>query len=353
MQLFTKEQARKLEDFISNSKRKYLFYHRDQDGVCSAALFVKFFPGFKTVTKKGPRINDNTMEFLMQKRPDLIVFLDLPVDQEREKLLLLQKEIPSLRIVIIDHHIYEKDMNSPSLLHVNPLFRKRDVYLSVSYIIYKTLRYLFGSKVKKSVWISVMGAIGDYDLKDSGDVLKECRELYPHLVGEEPLKSELANGAELISSTITIKNWKGAEKILKMLAEADSYEEFSNKKLLKQYKNKFDEEFTRIIESSELELHPEIGLRIYRITTEFSMVSAISNHLSEKYPDSVIIVRKVDDGEWKFSLRCQSGRVNTALLVKKAINGIGTGGGHPKASAGMTKEWEKFKKRFIRELSAS
>ena len=38
----TKDDMKKLEGFLK-AKKGLLFYHSDADGVCSAALFLKFF----------------------------------------------------------------------------------------------------------------------------------------------------------------------------------------------------------------------------------------------------------------------------------------------------------------------
>jgi single-stranded DNA-specific DHH superfamily exonuclease len=351
MQRLNNEQARRIDDFITGAKKVLLFYHRDADGVCSASLMLRFFPDFRAFAKKGPRLDDAFLASVEEKKPDLVIFLDLPVDQEAGKITKLLKVLPGLKVIVIDHHLFEKDMNAERVIHVNPLLKKSGVYISVSYLTYEVLLKLFGGKAKEFIWIALMGAIGDYDLKDSQELLKECRKRYPHLIGGDPLKSELANGVELISSAITIRKRRGAKKVVELLAGSKVYEDFANTKLLKENKKRFDEELRKTIESAKLESHPAAGLKIFEIETDFGLVSNVSTHFSEKYPDSIVVVRKREDDEWKFSVRCQSGRVNTGLIVKKAVKGIGTGGGHPKASAGITNEWDKFKKRFIKELT--
>lgn len=348
--MFDKETIVKLDDFLNTEGVRYLYYHRDQDGVCSAALLSKFYPNFRTVTKRGPRFTQEALQALIRKKPNVVVFLDLPVDQEWRALGRFQKEVPSAKIVIIDHHVYEKNMNSRNIVHINPLFKKK-VYQSVSYLVYKILKRFFENKVNRFVWIAMMGAIGDYDLSDSRDLVKECKENYPHLMNNEPLKSELSKGANLLGAIITLKNWKGAEEALGILSKAETYEDFSNVKELKNYKKEVDKEFKRIIENAEKEEFPEVNLVIYEIETELSMVSNVSNYFSEKYPDKIIVVRKKINSEWKFSVRYQAGKVNLGKIVKKAVAGIGTGGGHPKASAGITKDWKKFRENFIRELT--
>ncbi len=347
--MFNKQTLERLNEFLNTDGVKYLYYHRDQDGVCSAALLMKFYHGFKTVTKKGPRFTKEALNALIRKKPNLVVFVDLPVDQEWKALKEFQEKVPSAKIVIIDHHVYEKNMNSENIVHVNPLFKKR-VYQSASYVVYNLLKKLHGNKVKRFVWIATIGAIGDYDLSDSQDLIKECRENYPHLIGKNPHNSELSNAAKLLGATITLKNWKGADEVLRVLSNAESYEDFSSIDKFRKYEKEVDKEFRRVLETAKREKYPEANLIIFTIETEMSMTSKVSNHLSEKYPDNIIAVRKKSNNEWKFSVRFQNGKINLGKIVKRVVSGIGTGGGHPKAAAGIVDDWDAFKKRFIDEL---
>ena len=347
--MLSKQTLEKLNEFLNIDGKKYLYYHRDQDGICSASLILKFYPGFDAITKKGPRLTKESLDAMIRNKPDVVVFVDLPVDHEWKLLQTFQKEVPSAKIVIIDHHIYEKNLNSESVVHINPLFEKK-IYQSASYLVYNILKKVHGNKVKRFLWIAMMGAIGDYDLSGSLDMVKESKEKYPHLIGKDPHDSELAKGAKLLGAAITMKNWKGAKEALDTLVKAETYDDFATKKKFKDYKKQYDNEFRRVLDTAERENIPECNLVIFKIESELSMVSNISNYFSTRYPDKIIIVRKKSMTEWKFSVRFQNGKINLGTIIKKAISDIGTGGGHPKAAAGMTEDWDKFKENFIRKL---
>ena len=137
---------------------------------------------------------------------------------------------------------------------------------------------------------------------------------------------------------------------LEILSKAETYEDFSSIKKFGEYKKEVDKEFRRVIDKAEKEEYPEYNLVIFKIETEFSMVSNVSNYFSGKHPDKIIIVRKKSYSEWKFSVRYQAGKLNLGIIIKKAVTGIGTGGGHPKAAAGITSDWKKFKENFMKEL---
>ena len=347
--MLNKQTLQKLNEFLNIEGKKYLYYHRDQDGVCSAALLMKFYPGFTAITKRGPRFTKEALETLISRKPEVVVFLDLPVDQEQKSLDRLHREIPYVKIVIIDHHIYEKNMNSEAVIHINPLFRRK-VYQSTSYLVYNILKKMVGNKVKRFVWIAMMGAIGDYDLSNSGDLVKECRKSYPNLLGKDPHNSRLSRGSRLLSAIITLKNWKGAGEALETLLNADMYDDFSGVRKFKAYQKEVDREFERVIESAKMEEYEDCKLLVFWIESDLSMVSNVSNFFSGKYPDRIIIVRKASGPEWKLSVRYQAGKINLGKLMKKTVKGLGTGGGHPKAAAGIVKDWEKFRKRLLNNL---
>jgi single-stranded DNA-specific DHH superfamily exonuclease len=347
--MLDKQTLSKLNEFMNIEGRKFLYYHRDCDGVCSAALLTKYYPGFTAITKKGPRLTEEALNTMIRKKPDLVVFLDLPVDQERKSLTKFQKAVPSAKIVIIDHHVFEKNLDSKNVIHINPLFTK-NVYQSASYIVYTMLKKTFGPKVKRFSWIAMMGAIGDYDLADSQDLVKECGASYPNLLDKNPPESELAKGAKLLGAIITLKSWKGAQESLDILTKAETYDDFSSVKKLKDYEREVDKEFKRTVEKAKREEVPECNLLMMEIETDLSLVSPVSNYFSEKYPKKIILIRKHSGTEWKFSVRFQEGKINLGEIVKKAVKGIGSGGGHPKAAAGLTEDWDGFRRNFIREL---
>ena len=347
--MLDKQTLEKLSSFLNTGGKKYLYYHRDQDGVCSAALLSKFYPGFRAVAKRGPNFSDEAMRIMVDNSPAVMVFLDLPVDQDAKSLRKFQKRVPSARIVIIDHHLYEKDMNSESIVHINPLFKSR-VYQSASYLVYNILKKLHGNDVKRFAWMAMIGAIGDYDLSGSRDLEKECRKNFPHLLGKDPKNSELAKASGLLGAAITLKAWKGADEALKILTKAEKYEDFSSVTSFRKYKEEVDEEFKRTIEKAQKEEFPEYNLLIFRIETDLSLVSRTANFLSDKNHNKIIIVRKKSNSQWKFSVRYQAGKINLGELVKKAIGGIGAGGGHPRAAAGITKKWKVFREKFLKEI---
>jgi len=343
-------QLEKLGSFLSVKGKRYLFYHQDADGVCSAALWMRFFQGFETRAREGPRIEEAFVQELLEEQPELMVFLDLPVDQEAEKVKRLSK-IPGCRIIIIDHHIPEEDMSNENILHINPKFRE-DVYLPASYLVYRILEKL-DKKVEPLIWMSVIGVIGDYGFKECRELLDKCRTKYPDLLYVRPLESKLGKGAELISAAITLKGLRGAARALDILVRAKNYKEFAENRFLLQWKGIVQKEIDKILEEfkEKKEEYPELNLIVYSIESKLSVSSVISSILARLYPDDIIIVKKkTDSGHWKLSVRSQTGLINVGENIKKCVKGIGSGGGHKKAGGALVQNWDTFKERFFKLL---
>jgi single-stranded DNA-specific DHH superfamily exonuclease len=346
------KELRRLEEFLKTSGKRLLFNHRDADGICSATLLLKFFGEFESNARQGPRIEREFVKEIVEKMPDLLVFLDLPVDQEWEKIKEILDKLPKTRMVVIDHHIYERDMNSERIVHVNPRFFE-DKYIATSYVVFKLLKSL-GKDVSQFVWISAIGIIGDYDIKDCVDVLELSEKTYPGSIGKDAMRSKLGYASELICSAVTIKGGEGADSVLKILLESKDYRKFLESKRLKTWHQKVKEEIRRVIKNAykSAETHPKLGLNIYTIRTRMSLTSAVSTYFAEKYPDKTVIIRRKAGSEWKLSFRNQSGNVNVGNLAKKCVQGIGTGGGHKKAAGAIVSDWEKFRERLLEELKS-
>ncbi|RLJ06477.1 MAG: hypothetical protein DRP18_00685 [Candidatus Aenigmatarchaeota archaeon] len=345
-----KTEAKDIDNWLNISGKKIVFYHGDTDGICSAALILKFFPGFESIPLHGPHIDRKLFREIIKKRPDLLLFVDIPIDQEWEKLKKIKEKLTKIKILIIDHHILLKNLNSRNIIHINPRFYK-DVYISASYVVYRLLE-LMGKPVKNFIWIAVTGAIGDYDLSSSYDIIKECDERFPGLVGKNPLKGKLGYISEIMYSAVSLNDLKGAEKVLKILLKAKTYKDFLNSRSIKTWHRKVKEEIRRVVKYAErhAEEYPELKLKIYTIKTRMNLVSTISTIFGERYPDCLVVVNKKTDKEWKVSFRNQSGTINTGEIAKKCSKGIGMGGGHKKAAGCIVKDWEKFKKKLLKEV---
>lgn len=340
----------KIREFLSVEGKKVLVFDRDCDGICSAVLLSRIFPGFDAIAKREPKVSDEFLKTLIRKKAGLYVFLDMAADHGRRNLKKLKKALPNARIVIIDHHVPERNLNSRDIIHINPLFFW-DVYIPTSYLVYRIMEKI-DKKIRDFVWIPAMGCIADYAFRDVNDIYKECEKQYPGLIGKDPKRSRLKRGVEFIESIIMVKDLQGAEKSFEYLLNLKEYSDLLKIKELGKYWKVVKREYDKVLEEAkkDKEYIENIDLMMIEIKTNYKLSSAVSTYFSEKYPDRVIIVRRKTSERWSMSIRNGSGRVDVGTVAKKASKGIGSGGGHKKAAGARINDWEKFRKRVIREL---
>ena len=169
---------KKAIDFLNKIEKNdevVIIYNNDADGICSCVLIDKFLmekTGKKSFSISQPMPMDkNLIQRIQTTLPTKIIFLDLAVDQQQT---ILKKLGSICDILIVDHHQFIKDMSSNSVVHYNPRFDKPRIYQSTSYLIYKICSKLMD--MSDSLWISVIGMIADYNLKDSTDLVEEAEK---------------------------------------------------------------------------------------------------------------------------------------------------------------------------------
>lgn len=323
-------------------KKILVVYHRDVDGTTAAAQLLKVYPG-DALSLDAPLLDAVTVHEIIERKAEVVVFLDLAVDRDLDKIREIEK---TSEVVIIDHHLFENNPSSSKTMYMNPRLQKSKAYEPTSYGIHRVLETLGKPTV---AWIAAIGVIGDYGFEECKDIFDEVAS---ELVQGDPLQSRLGQGAKLISSAITVADEVGAEKALHALLKAGSFEAFEAHEQLQTWKKEVQQEIQRVVESfqEKAELHPSKGLGILEVTSKLSINSTVSTILAEQNPEMTIITyRQVDDG-YKLSLRNQSGSINLNTILKNVCKGIGRGGGHEKAAGALITDWETFKKRFLEAL---
>lgn len=336
----------RIEELLSK-KKKIFVYHRDSDGVTSTALLLRYFPA-DSFSLEYANLDSGTVYTILEKRPEVVVLLDLAVDQYWENIKELEKKAD---VLMIDHHLFDRDLNSDKTLYINPRLKEKGIYLSNSYLIYHLLKKM-GKPVEKLSWIAGIGVIGDFAFEEGKDVLEDVKKTNPDFVEGKPRESRLGLAEKLISSAITLRGEKGSEKVLEILLKTDNFEDFEKNEQLIKWNTEVEEEVNRVVERFEKdkEYYEKEKLAIFEFKSKLSITSTISTILSEKNPDITLIIRKKLEDGFKLSVRNQSGKVNLNTILRKVCKDIGRGGGHEKAAGAFVTDWDEFKKRFLKEL---
>ena len=344
-ELFTK--GKKFFEELKPIDKIALIYHMDMDGVCSAALIHKTLEKLNVKNGTNISISKNIVSTYDNVENDLktlsdfnkIIIVDIGVDTQIKN----QQKKTSRSILLIDHHIIKRDLNSKSVIFINPRFGNEETYQPAAYIIYKLLSGLVD--MKDVEWIAVLGIVSDLGYEDCIDVLKDWVKVKK--------KDELfvTRPGQISYSLLGASYELGFEKTLKILVEAKSMGDLEENEEVSEAFEKYE----RVFEEGKKEFWKNaeiVGNIIFSvIKPKYKRLgSPIINRISFERPENIIFLFEKRDGEYKIGVRHQSGKTDLGKLMKKCCGG----GGHKQAAGGMIriKDLEKFKKCVIKELKS-
>ncbi|MDD5417158.1 MAG: DHH family phosphoesterase [Candidatus Aenigmarchaeota archaeon] len=304
----------KAEEFLKKTHGKTaIFFHNDADGVCSAAIVLKYV---KEADLFSGDVNEEIFENLGADY-ERIIFVDYAVDQFIDYF----QKLKGRKVIVIDHHPIANDLNKLGFVHINPRFEKPKEYISCSQVVYEICNNL---GVKDTEWIMRIGATGDAAIKGT--------------------KKE-KDAAKIIEAFKAFKKAKRLPEIVRFMLTCDNIDDFIYSEYL-DYKEKLDKEVEN--EVIRFEMQGVKDINFYDVKSKYGILAVVSNTLFEKYPNKIIILYKEKDGWYKFSGR--SAKHDIGSVFKKASEGIGYGGGHPKAGGAYINNFELFKKRVLELL---
>ena len=324
------QQLSKARDFLSRitpEDNVGIIYHKDTDGVCSAALIIK---GVKKLAEgRGLVINVSAAipstydvldsSFRELKDCDKIVILDIS----------LYADVPEGKdILLIDHHQVKDSRSSDSVTFVNPRLERADIYRPATYVVYKLMSSMID--MKEDEWIAVMGIIGDVGFEDCMDVLrgwvsvKTKDELYGTRLGRA--------GDRLLGASYEI----GMPAILERLLEFKNIEELESDKAISRYFEIYNNHLEDGIKQfwDNVEEHGNIMFAIIKPHYQ-RLTSPIINRLSFQNRGKALFLFEEKNGKYKVSARFQDIVKYDSLHLGEIMNKCGHGGGHRSAAGGM------------------
>jgi single-stranded-DNA-specific exonuclease len=139
--------------------------HNDADGVAAGGILSQVVrrlgTQFKTTCEK--RVDERMMEALAAERPRLVIFSDMGSGY----LDVFKEHLSMSDIIVLDHHL-PVDVESPNIIHVNPLLHGLDGAREISGA---GISYLFAKAVDgENVNLSPLGVVGALaDQQDKGE----------------------------------------------------------------------------------------------------------------------------------------------------------------------------------------
>jgi single-stranded DNA-specific DHH superfamily exonuclease len=338
-------------------KRTVVVYDTDGDGIGAAIIIAKTLKG---LLKKYPEAipRDHGLSLITEKllrkvrKFDNIIFLDIAADEKPDIVLDLAKKS---RVMIIDHHQSQRNLNKSGVLHVNPVFWEKKIPASqycTSKIAYDICKDIVDDDFD---WLAGMGMINDKAEKAWKKFLNSVYKKYKIA----PKSFELVN--DIVTSPYMYSKNKDMDISYKSCLESSSPNDIlkaknASSRKLRRYYDVVEKEIKTVMKKwkKEAEIFEDKKMIILELKTGFSIGSVISTKISFEKLHYTVLVARMDGKHVSASLRRQDKKVNCGELAKRLTKNIknSSGGGHvPAAGIKVMKgDWKEIRKRVLEIL---
>jgi len=317
-----------------------IVYNNDADGICACVLVKKWLAhiGLEPYIIAQPMPPEkNLIRRIQTGLPNKIIFLDMAVDQQP---MVLKKLKGIADILLIDHHVISHDMNEYGIIHYNPRFEDPRRYQSTSYITYKIVSRLM--ELGESMWIAALGAVADYDLTYSQDLMKEAQKNWP---------LETFNKIAAMIESVRVTKVMSCDQIVQLINNSKQPKQVLETGDFRQSYEKIENEIAAALGDAEASSEKIGDLVFYGMKSKYNIKSQVSTLLSEKWPEKFILVYEKSGKYVNASVRNQAKNLNVNKILRLACRGIKNckAGGHEAAGGAqmLEKDWTEFKQRLL------
>jgi single-stranded DNA-specific DHH superfamily exonuclease len=332
--------------FLKGKGRFLLIHHKDADGLCSAAVFLKVAKSLGVEpTKVVASSNEEAAQMLDEMRSfERIVILDIDISYLKKELDDSEKSM-----LIIDHHPPRQDLSSEKIVYINPRLLDPSVYQPVSYLMWKMFSKV--ANIREAEWMAALGTIADLGFEDCKDLIEkftDSRRKY------DLPKTVIWKDAEMLDGYMAERGYADA---MKLILKFKSFDEFRKDGEVKAIYERFSERYGTVEKmfwrnAKEMK---EINLLISEIDSDDRVVSSLlSTNLALERPGMVVIIMRKTDGMYAINARCQREDINLGDIMIRSADDLNGGGGHANAAGGTIKERNGtlFRERVIKELGS-
>lgn len=344
----SKEEFFEFLDGISNKDKIGIFTHDDLDGIASA-LFIEELLGERKIkissiefSSYGKGTFSDALKICKDKKITKVFITDMGADLgDPEGFEELRNEIDTF---LIDHHPIGLELKN-----------KKNIIKSeggdcVAFILYSFLK-------DKEKWLELVCATMisemSFKKKENANFIMKNYDVIEYSF-EGYLKSKPGRLTTLLTNALIYL--RSNEKDIKIIFDKIRKSEFAE---IEKWAREVQKDLDEILNNFErnAEFHEEENVYFYYLNTKFKLGSISANFLSQRNPDSTLIViaeNKLEPEYLSASARNQDGKRDMNALLKNATKELENagGGGHPKASGGriLKKDLEKFKENILGDL---
>src|SRR3989344_2458628 len=341
----TNKQFTEMREALDAAQKPFFLHDDDPDGTCAYLLLCRYRGEGKGMPVKSiPVVDAKFITHIQRYEPDLLFILDMPlVDQE----FLDAMTCP---VIWLDHHPVQ---DRKKVRYYNPRTTDPEDNPSTTVNAYHV--------VQQDLWLAMVGGVADWQLPDFTD---EFRKKYPDLLAEDIKTPEDALFTTPVGILVKVVSFllKGdmadVKKSINVLAKIKSpYEilkqETPQGKYLWKVYERINKPYEKLL-AQALKQPSKDGIKIFTYPdTKMSFTKELSNEMLYRFPDDIVVIGRIKNGEYKLSLRSKHIKISDAL--EKALVGIsGYGGGHEHACGACVKvaDFEQFTENLHREVAA-
>ena len=319
-------------DFLKHKGKTAVVYDTDGDGLGAAVIIAKTI---KRLSKRYPKMfpRDHGLSLITErlvrriKKFDNIIFLDIAADENTKTVLTIAKKS---RIMVVDHHQVQKNLNKYGILHINPIFWEKKIPAS-QYCTSKIAYDICIDVIDENFdWLAGIGMINDKAEKTWKIFLEMIYKRY----NIAPKEFELINN--IITSPYMFSENKDMDVSYKACLESStpmdilkSRSAYTRK--LRKYHDVVEKEILSVMKSwkKNADVVENKKLILLELKTKFSISSVISTKISFEKPHYTVIVARIGGKHVSASLRRQDKKVDCGKLAKKLTSNIknSSGGG--------------------------
>ncbi len=346
----------RFKDFIydvKSSDKVAILHHTDPDGITSAVIINKILSKQRNkeidlrINQKPDElfITENTFKKLKQKKINKLIITDLSVDQYKDKLISKVEEFAE--ILILDHHKLYNDLNSKKIVHIKPQMIKKNIdpsRYSTSKLAYDLCSEI--DCVEELDWIAAIGMIGDQVITKWKPFMNKVFKRY----GIKNKKDVFDTTIGKVTETIFFTEAYDINKIkecYEIINHAKSFKEISKSKL-NNYRKKVEKEIdywkNNVIRFAEI--YPKHEIIFDYIKPRYSIKSAISSVISNKYPNKTIIIAQDMKSDFvQLSVRRMDKKIAVNELLERALKNFkgASGGGHINSAGGRIRKKDLYR----------
>jgi len=341
--MLTQKQIDEIKEHLEKAQNPVFFFDNDSDGLCSFLLLSRWIGRGKGVAVKSfPDLNEGYFRKVDELNADYIFILDKPIVSRGFFERIEQKNIP---VVWIDHHEVPEDI--PDFVnYYNPMMNDiKDKNEPTTYLCYQI------SEKKDDVWLAIIGSISD---KFVPEFYESFKIQYPDLAINSTnafdifYKSLIGKIARIFSFALKDRTTNVVNMVrylLKVKSPYDVLEENSKTYTMHNRFKQINVRYRKLLEKAEMNKN-DGKILFFQYGGDLSISSDLSNELSYRFPDKIIVVVYVAGVKANISVRGN----NVRDVILKAIENLedATGGGHKDAVGAKVRveDLEEFRKKL-------